>query len=122
MVSGANDQADLQVIQLAASNSVMIAGDLSEANALEFERRINALKFAPGSSSITLNLHDLDIEDGMALATLVNAIRRLRARAMRLVLIGAPQMLGHNLYRVGLLGADRTIELVEMRQDEPAGF
>jgi anti-anti-sigma regulatory factor len=120
MVNGANDNAELQIIQLAESNTILIAGDLAEANALEFERQINALNIDPGSSSIILNLHGLDIDDGAALATVVNAIRRLRTRASRLVLIGAPQMLGHNLYRVGLLGGEHAIELVEMRQDEPA--
>jgi len=108
-------------MQHADSQVVMIAGDLSEANAVEFERQINALSIEI-NSSITLNLHGLDIDDGVALATVVNAFRRLRARTSRLILIGAPQMLGHNLYRVGLLGADHGIELVDMRQDEPAGF
>lgn len=121
MVSRANDMPDLQVIQPADSQAVMIAGDLSEANALEFERQIDALSLAM-NSAITLNLNGLDIDDGVALATVVNVIRRLRMRTSRLILIGAPQMLGHNLYRVGLLGDDHGIELVDMRQDEPAGF
>lgn len=121
MVSGTNDQADLQVMQHAECQTVIIAGDLSEANAMEFAQRINALSLEP-NSAITLNLHGLDIDDGVALATVVNVIRRLCARTSRLVLIGAPQMLGHNLYRVGLLGDGQAIELVDMRQDEPAGF
>jgi anti-anti-sigma regulatory factor len=121
MVSGANDKLDLQVSQHADSHTVMIAGDLSEANAIEFARQIDALSVKP-NSALTLNLHGLDIDDGVALATVVNVIRRLRARVSRLILIGAPQMLGHNLYRVGLLGDDHGIELVDMRQDEPAGF
>jgi len=120
-MSGTNNKLDVQVSQHADSQAVMIAGDLCEANAIEFERQIDALSLER-HSAITLNLHGLDIDDGVALATVLNVIRRLRARVSRLILIGAPQMLGHNLYRVGLLCDDHGIELVDMRQDEPAGF
>ena len=70
---------------------------------------------------VILDLHGLDIEDGVALATCINSLRELRARTSGLVLRGAPQMLGHNLYRTGMLEGPRAVELIEMRLDEPSG-
>ena len=46
-------------------------------------------------------------------------LRRLRAAAGGLVVRNAPQMLGHNLYRTGMLEGDGGVELIEMRLDEP---
>ena len=67
---------------------------------------------------ITLDLFGLDIEDGVALTTCLNVLRDLRSRTGGLVIRGAPQMLGHNLYRAGLLGEVNGIELMETRLDE----
>lgn len=100
--------------------AVLIEGELTEANVGEFERRMNELGQEP-LREITLDLYGLDIDDGIALVTVINSLRRLRAHAARVVLKGAPQMLGHNLYRVGLLD-DGAIELIDMRLDEPSGI
>lgn len=102
------------------AQAIVIEGELTEANAEEFERQMNELVREPGQK-ITLDLYGLDIEDGIALATVINSLRRLCARKARLTLKGAPQMLGHNLYRVGLLD-DNAIKLVDMRLDEPSGI
>ncbi|MFL6214643.1 MAG: STAS domain-containing protein [Blastocatellia bacterium] len=98
---------------------VAFEGDLTAANADEFARRLQALD-ADASGVIQLDLSGLDIDDGVAIAIAVNALRQLSSRAAKLILVAAPQMLCHNLYRIGLLNGDR-IELVEMREDEPAG-
>ena len=102
------------------ARAVVIEGELTEANAEEFEQRMNELIREPGQK-ITLDLYGLDIDDGVALATFINLLRRLHARNARLVLKGAPQMLGHNLYRVGLLDSD-ALTLIDMRLDEPSGI
>jgi anti-anti-sigma regulatory factor len=102
------------------TEAVVIEGELTEANAGGFERRMDALS-REARRAITLDLYGLDIDDGIALATVISSLRRLRARAARLTLKGAPQMLCHNLYRVGLLD-DGAIELVDMRLDEPSGI
>ena len=97
-----------------------VSGGLREQNASDFESRLKTLVIE-ADGSVTLDLCGLDIEDGVALATCINALRELRARVRRLVLRGAPQMLGHNLYRVGMLEGPRAVEMVEMRLDEPSG-
>ena len=99
------------------ARAVIIEGELTEANAEEFERRMNELIQKP-QREITLDLYGLDIEDGVALATFINWLRACDAR---LILKGAPQMLGHNLYRVGLLDSC-AIALIDMRLDEPSGI
>ena len=111
---------DFRVTERPSGEAVTVEGELTEANAGEFERRMNELVRKP-RREITLDLHGLDIEDGVALATFINSLRALRAGGARIVIKGAPQMLGHNLYRVGLLD-DRAVTLVDMRRDEPSGI
>jgi anti-anti-sigma regulatory factor len=111
--NGAIRRIDLPPDQLA------FEGDLTAENAGEFARHLQSLG-VNASSVIRLDLRGLDIDDGVAIAVAVGALRQLSSRAAKLILIAAPQMLCHNLYRVGLLSGDR-IELVEMREDEPTG-
>ena len=117
-----NAASDMSFLRFSSDSdgATLVAGDLSEQNASDFESRLRALAVAAGGS-VTLDLSGLDIEDGLALATCINAIRELRARANRLVLLGAPQMLGHNLYRIGMLEGPWAVEIVDMRLDEPSG-
>jgi anti-anti-sigma factor len=102
----------------ASDGLAMIEGDLDTENASQLESFLRAVT-TDSDQTITLDLTGLDIEDGVAVATVINALRELRARSARLVVRGAPQILGHNLYRVGLL---ESMEIVDMREDEPAGF
>jgi anti-anti-sigma regulatory factor len=115
-----NREPDFQVIERMAGGAIIIEGDLTEANAEEFERRMSEL-VQKSQREITIDLYGLDIDDGVALATFINSLRRLRAGNTRLILKGAPQMLGHNLYRVGLLD-DAAVTLIDMRLDEPSGI
>jgi anti-anti-sigma regulatory factor len=121
MIAGANPEPELRVIEQTAIGSVIVEGDLTCDNAAQFERQLRALSAASGGSLI-LDLSGPDIDDGVALATAINSLRELRNRSAKIVLIGAPQMLGHNLYRVGLLDGSGAVELIDMRLDEPAGF
>jgi anti-anti-sigma regulatory factor len=97
---------------------IKIEGELSEVNIAGFERQLRSIASST-EQTVTLDLSELDIDDGIAVATVVNELRELRARSARLVLVGAPQILGHNLYRVGLLEGKHSIELIDMRSDEP---
>lgn len=65
----------------------------------------------------TLDLTDLDLEDGVANALLVDLVRALRDEAGGLRLEGAPQMLAHVLYKVGDL-EDGRIVLLHPRVEE----
>ena len=122
-IDGMNAENNLSAVRFAAADegSISLVGDLNEQNASAFSAE--ATKLAVGARrSITLNLCSFDIDDGVALATCINVLRDLRAMVHKLVLRGAPQMLGHNLYRAGMLDGSRAIELVDMRLDEPSGF
>lgn len=44
---------------------------------------------------------DLDIEDGAAMAGLTSLLKNALSRGVALTLIAPPQLLMHNLYRVG---------------------
>jgi len=114
-------ESEIRLVERVAGRSASVEGDLSEANASELEAWLSSLEVDAGST-FTLDLSGMDISDGVAAATAVSCMRRLRARARHLLLAGAPQILGHNLYRVGLLEGAGAIELVDMRLDEPAGF
>lgn len=67
-----------------------------------------------------MELSELEIADGVAATQAVNAVRLLSTRVPLLSVVGAPQVLGHNLYRTGQL-AKGNIELLAMREDEPYG-
>lgn len=99
--------------------AIEVEGMLSASEGQSFEARLEAAPIAPGRC--TLDLSRLDIEDAAAAVSAVNGVRGLLARTGRLVILGAPQVLGHNLYRVGLLGEGSTVELVDMREDEAYG-
>ena len=116
-----SNECDLRVTASPGDDPVIIEGDLTRHNAAEFERRMRALNADP-SRAVTLDLSGLDIDDGVALATAINSLRQLLNRSAKIILTGAPQMLCHNLYRLGLLDAGGAVELVDMRLDEPAGF
>jgi anti-anti-sigma regulatory factor len=120
VTNGASFKSELRIIERSASGAVIIEGDLSCENSAEFERRMRELNTASGRAMI-LDLSGLDIDDGVALATAINIVRELRNRSAKIVLRGAPQMLGHNLYRVGLLDEGGALELIDMRFDEPGG-
>lgn len=98
-------------------NTLSISGDLTEARIEAFTAEIAALPPLP--ALVLLELTDFDIADGMAAVAAVNIVRQL-AHGRRLVVRGAPQMLAHNLYRVGDLEGGSLV-LDSMREDEPFG-
>lgn len=69
--------------------------------------------------AVVLDLTQTEPEDGPELARLVTWIREL-ARHHPVVLVGAPQMLAHTLYKAGLLRSGR-IALKNPRVEEPYG-
>lgn len=97
------------------AGQLVLCGELDRANGAALLRW---LQDAPPLASIALD--DLEIADGVAATEALNAVRLLSTRVPLLTVIGAPQVLGHNLYRTGLL-AQGKIELVAMREDEAYG-
>ncbi len=115
---GMTTETDINIIQHSDA-AIGIEGELNQANAAVFEQQIAALEINP--DGVALDLIEFDVGDGIAIATAINAIRHLLKRTKKVKLIGAPQILCHNIYRVGLLETGTHIELVAMREDEPYG-
>ncbi|MCE7908405.1 MAG: hypothetical protein DYH02_08580 [Candidatus Omnitrophica bacterium COP1] len=79
---------------------------------------IEKLVSSTGSGTgLFLDLAELDFEEGAAVALLVDQIKQYLKRDGRLDLFQAPQVLAHNLYRVGLLTHPR-LTLTQTRMDE----
>jgi len=93
----------------------VLSGELCRDNG---EALLQWLQSAPPVECMELS--ELEIADGVAATQAVNAVRLLSARVVLLRIVGAPQVLGHNLYRTGQL-AQGNIELVAMREDEAYG-
>lgn len=63
-----------------------------------------------------IDLGELDLDEGIAVAEAVNAVRGLAALWGPVRLLEAPQMLAHTLYKVGALGP--ALQLIDPRSDE----
>jgi ABC-type transporter Mla MlaB component len=113
---GMTTETDINIIQHSDA-AIGIEGELNQTNAAVFEQQIAALKI--NADVVALDLIEFDVGDGIAIATAINAIRHLLTQTKKLKLIAAPQILCHNIYRVGLLESGARIELVAMREDEP---
>ena len=96
-----------------------LEGDLSAEEAAHLAAQGPHMPLPP-AGHLCLRLADLDTEDGVAVAELINLVRALAARVERLTLDSAPQMLAHTLYKVGML-EDGRIRLVAPRTEEGLG-
>jgi hypothetical protein len=67
-----------------------------------------------------LDMRDLEVDDGPALARLVSRLRALVEEHGALELHACPQLLAHTLYKAGLLRSGR-IRLISVRDEEPYG-
>ena len=67
---------------------------------------------------LSLDLGELELLDGVAVARAVTALRALLPRHSPLTLRDAPQMLAHTLYRVGAL-EDGRLRLNGLSAEEP---
>jgi hypothetical protein len=97
--------------------SVFIEGELTDAFVQAFVTDLRALSKRSLIRPLVVDLSRLDIEGGETLAATVECLREARADG-RLIIRGAPQILAHNLYRIGALGGRRPIELEGTRKDE----
>lgn len=96
--------------------ALVVEGDLDGGAAEAVVAGVSAAWTDRGDRAV-LDLMDLDVDDGVANARMVDLVRALRDAAGGIVLEGAPQMLAHVLYKVGDL-EDGRIRLVAPRSDE----
>ena len=66
----------------------------------------------------SLDLEELELIDGAAVARMVDLIRLLLNVSGRVRVFKSPQSLAHTLYRVGMLEGDSRLELIEPREEE----
>ena len=66
----------------------------------------------------SLDLEELELVDGAAVARMVDFIRLLLNASRRVRVFKSPQSLAHTLYRVGMLEGDARLELIDPRQEE----
>ena len=105
------------VARVTGARRLCVEGELAGAQAAALEPALLAQEASLEAGELTLDLEGLELEDGVATALAVNAIRALlERRALRLV--GAPQMLAHTLYKVGGLQGGRLV-VESARSDEP---
>lgn len=111
---------DFEIFECTARDVLAISGELTEAAMDKLDSLLGNYPLA-ASGKMTLDLTDMDVDESIALTRLINSIRSLRDRLDHLVICGAPQILGHNLYRINELGQGHHIELIDMREDEAYG-
>ena len=73
-----------------------------------------------GADLTSLDLEELELLDGSAVALMVDLIRLLLSGSKRVEVLKSPQSLAHTLYRVGMLQGDARLELIEPREEEGA--
>ena len=77
-----------------------------------WERRVD------GHDRIDIELADVDTGDAHAMATFTALVQATLRGGSHIVLRHPPQVLAHNLYRIGLLDSPR-MTLVDVRDEEP---
>ena len=72
-----------------------------------------------GADLTSLDLEELELIDGSAVARMVDLIRLLLSGSeSECEVLKSPQSLAHTLYRVGMLQGDARLELIEPREEE----
>ncbi|MEL6344238.1 MAG: STAS domain-containing protein [Myxococcota bacterium] len=98
-----------------SGETLVIHGDLDGPAATALAAQLRQL--AGSGPTLRIDLGELELDDGVAVAEMVNGLRALQRRWPALVLVEAPQMLAHTLYKVGMLDGER-YQLIRPRDDE----
>jgi len=93
-----------------------LSGDLDAGGAA---RVLEAMEGQVSEADLSsLDLEELELLDGSAVARLVDLVRLLLSASRRVQVFKSPQSLAHTLYRVGMLEGDSRLELINPRQEE----
>ncbi len=96
----------------------ILAGDLDAGGAARVLEAMESQVL--GAELSHLDLEELELLDGAAVARMVDLVRLLLSGSQRVRVLKSPQSLAHTLYRVGMLEGDARLELIEPRQEEGA--
>ena len=72
---------------------------------------------SPSKEGNRVDLGEADIEDAVVVSLLIEALRDTAQRLGSLEVVGAPQVLAHGLYRVGALGPNANLRLIDPREE-----
>ena len=105
-----------ELAKSASGERFTLSGDLDAGGAA---RVLEAMEGEVLSADLTsLDLEELELIDGAAVARMVDFIRLLLSASKRVQVFKSPQSLAHTIYRVGMLEGDARLELVDPRQEE----
>ncbi len=107
-----------EVVCHQAGDAIVVSGVLHQAGIAAFRSQL--LQAWRSGAVSRLELGNFDVDDAASVLAVVEVVRQLAAERP-VTLRGAPQLIGHTLYRVGALGDDASITLEAMREDEPYG-
>ncbi len=96
------------------STTFRFEGDLEGSAAKKALAQIDGVP--AGSGPLVLEMTDAEVEDAQACAALSASIREAAIRIGDVVVLGAPQVLAHTLYRLGALSSG-AIQLIEPRDE-----
>ena len=100
----------------ASGECFILTGDLDAEGAA---RVLEAMEGQALDADLTsLDMEELELIDGAAVARMVDLVRHLLSDSRRVEVLKSPQSLAHTLYRVGMLEGDARLELIEPRQEE----
>ena len=100
-----------------AHHSLMLSGLLDSEDLPQLKAALASLQT---TETLHLVMHDLDIEEGKAMAGITAMLKNLLARQVYVRLDGPPQLVVHNLYRVGY-HPHACLQVDGMREDEAYG-
>jgi hypothetical protein len=111
-------EAQLFIRRRANEGAIRVGGNIDADSAAAFARVLahDVPLLSRGRGRIVLELGDLELDDGPAVAEAVNALRVLLQGAP-VTLRETPQLLAHVLYKAGMLRSER-LQLEATRDEE----
>lgn len=100
---------------LTEPHQMHVAGDMQAADVPQL-----TTAFSGVTDTLELHLGEMDISDGTAMAGFTRLLTDALDRGCQLTLIESPQLLVHNLYRVGRYPHPR-LTVIDMREEEAYG-
>lgn len=92
-----------------------LEGDVDRERALLFAEELSGLKLS--DVPVEVELGSVELEDAAVVALLADGIRKVARRVGLIRLLRPPQTLAHTLYRIGALGPDACIEVLDPREE-----
>ena len=96
--------------------TVTVKGDLTHFEIAELSKAVSS-RLNADIRDLEVNLADCDIDESIALIETINWLRDVLSKGLFVTLIEPPQLLAHDLYRVGHLLPGTKLTLVRPRNE-----